>query len=146
MKAIALLSATAMAASLMLPLAAQAEPKNAKQFNNAMQNASQARLNKNGSTVLRFDAEQDMKMSDVASLNTAINANSIVVDDSLVSNLDVEQDATMGQSAVATSGVVLNSVDMTRARSISTSVDQDATIRRINAVDSTIAANTISIR
>ncbi|MEO1323373.1 MAG: hypothetical protein AAFV59_10240 [Pseudomonadota bacterium] len=146
MKTIKLLAATTIAAGLLMPMTAHAAPQNAKQFKNAMQNASHARLNRNGSNVLRFDADQDTTLRQVNSLNSSIRANAVHIDDSLISNLDTDQDATVRLTNVTNSNVVLNSVDMTRARSVMTEIDQDATVRKVNAVNSTIAANTISIR
>ena len=146
MKTTTLLTAGLLAAGLMLPVHAAAAPQGAKQFKNAMQNASQARLNRNGSNLLRFEADQDATMTDVRTLNSSVRINGLTVDDSLVSNLDTDQDATVRQTSVVNSNVVLNNVDMTRARSIMTEIDQEATVRRTRAVNSTIAANTISIR
>ena len=146
MKTSTLITAALVATGLMLPMSAQAAPQGAKQFKNAMQNASQARLNRNGSNVLRFEAEQDATMTDIASLNSSIRANALTIDDALISNLDTDQDAMVRQTAMTNSNVVLNNVDMTRARSITPEIEQEATIRKMNAVNSTIAANTISIR
>jgi len=146
MNTIKCLTAAAFAASLLLPMAAHAAPQNAKQFKNAMQNASHARLNRNGSNILRFDADQTATMTDTRSWNSSIRANNLHVDDSLISNLDTDQEATVRQTTVNNSSVVLNSVDMTRARSVTTEIDQDVTLRKVSAANSSIAANTISIR
>lgn len=147
MKPLTLLTASAFAASLLLPMAANAMPQQGgQQFKNVMQNASQARLNRNGSNLLRFEADQDATLRGVSALNSSIRANSLSVDDSLISNLDTDQDATVRRTSAVNSNVVLNHVDMTRARSIMTEIDQEATVRRVRAVNSTIAANTISIR
>lgn len=146
MKTIKYVSAAALAACLMGSLSAHAAPQNAKQFKNAMQNASQARLNRNGSNVLRMDADQDVTINGVALLNSSIRANALTVDDSLISNLDVDQDATVRRTALTNSTTHLNTVDMTRARSIATEIDQDATLRGVSAVNASIAANSISIR
>ncbi|MEO1661227.1 MAG: hypothetical protein AAFR51_09575 [Pseudomonadota bacterium] len=146
MKQLKILAAAALATGLLMPLAAHAAPQNGKQFKNAMQNASQARLNRNGSNILRFDADQDATMTQVTSYNSALRTNSLHVDDSLISNLETDQDATVRQTSLANSNVALNTVDMTRARSITTTIDQDVTVRRMSAANSTIAANTISIR
>ncbi|MEL7033616.1 MAG: hypothetical protein AAGL97_07065 [Pseudomonadota bacterium] len=146
MKTLKLITAAAFTAGLLLPMTAHAAPQNAKQFKNAMQNASQARLNRNGSNILRFDADQNATMTEVAALNSSIRANGVHIDDSLISNLDTEQDATVRQTAMTNSSMVLNSIDMTRARSVMTEIDQDATVRKVSAVNSSIAANTISIR
>ena len=146
MKTKTLLTAALLAAGLMLPVHAAAAPQGAKQFKKAMQNASQARLNRNGSNLLRFEAEQDATMRGVSTVNSSVRANGLTVDDSLISNLDTDQDATVRQTSFVNSNVVLNNADMTRARSIMTEIDQEATVRRVSAVNSTIAANTISIR
>ena len=146
MKSTTLLAATALAAALIMPMAAHAAPQGAKQYKNAMQNASQARLNRNGSNVLRFEADQKATMTQFSSFNSSVRANGLTVDDSLISNLDTDQDAIVRQTSVANSNLLLNNVDMTRARSIMTEIDQEATVRKMNAVNSTIAANTISIR
>lgn len=146
MKTLKLLAAATLATGLMMPLAAHAAPQNGKQFKNAMQNASQARLNRNGSNVLRFEADQDATLTQVRSYNSSVRVNGLHVDDSLISNLDTDQDATVRQSRMTNSSVVLNSADMTRARSINTEIDQEATVRRMTAVNSSVAANTISIR
>lgn len=145
MNTIKLLTATAFAAGLLLPMAAHAAPQNAKQFKNAMQSASQARLH-NGSTILRFDADQDATLTNISSRNSSVRVNGLHVDDSLISNLDTDQDATVRQMSATNSSVVLNSADMSRARSVATDIDQDATMRNMRAVNSSIAANTISIR
>lgn len=146
MKLTTFLAASLLTAGLALPLTAHAAPQGAKQFKNAMQNASQARLNNNGSTVLRFEADQDVTMTNTSALNSSVRANALTVDDSLISNLDTDQDATLRQVSTVNSTLVLNNVDMTRTRSINTEIDQEATVRTMNAVNSTIAANTISIR
>ena len=141
-----LLAATAIAVGLMMPVTAHAAPQGAKQFKNAMQNASQARLNRNGSNVLRFEAEQDTTMTQVAVMNSTVRANGLTVDDSLIANLDTDQDATLRQTALTNANLVVNTIDMTRARSINTEIDQEATLRRMNVVNSSITANTIAIR
>ena len=146
MKTTIIVTAALLAAGLMLPSSADAAPQGAKQFKNAMQNASNARLNRNGSNLLRFEAEQDATMTELSSLNSSVRVNGLTVDDSLISNLDTDQDATVRQTSVVNSNVVLNNIDMTRARSIMTEIDQEATVRKMRAVNSTIAANTISIR
>lgn len=146
MKIINLVSATALATCLMGTISAHAAPQNAKQFKNAMQNASMTRLARNGSIVLRMDVDQDTTVNGVALLNSTLNANALSVDDSLISNLDVDQDATVRRTTMTNSSARLNSVDLTRARSIATEIDQDATLRGVSAANSAIAANTISIR
>lgn len=134
MKTLKLITAAAFTAGLLLPMTAHAAPQNAKQFKNAMQNASQARLNRNGSNILRFDADQNATMTEVAALNSSIRANGVHIDDSLISNLDTEQDATVRQTAMTNSSMVLNSIDMTRARSVMTEIDQDATSQKVRIV------------
>ena len=146
MNTIKCLSAMALAAGLMGSIAAHAAPQNGKQFKNAMQNASQARLNRNGSNVLRFDADQDTTMRNVTVSNSALRLNSVHVDDSLIADLEVDQDAKLRRSKISNSNVSLNSLDMTRARSIQSDVDQDATVRNLTAYGASVSANTISIR
>jgi len=145
MKSLKYLSAAVLAAGLMGSFAAHAD-QNAKGFKNAMQNASQARLNYNGSNVLRFDADQDLTVRNTLVANGSLRANSVHIDDSLISNLDIDQDAKVRNSAMTSSSVSLNSVDMTRARSINTEIDQDVTVRNVAARNSSIAANTIVVR
>ena len=146
MNTIKCLSAMALAAGLMGSIAAHAAPQNAKNFKNAMQNASQARLNHNGSNVLRFDADQDATIRNVTVSNRGFRMNSVHVDDSLIADLDVDQDAKVRRSTISSSNVSLNSLDMTRARSIHSDVDQDVTVRNLSAYGATVSANTISIR
>ena len=146
MNTIKCLSAMALAAGLMGSIAAHAAPQNGKQFKNAMQNASQARLNRNGSNVLRFDPDQDTTMRNVTVSNSALRLNSVHVDDSLIADLEVDQDAKLRRSKISNSNVSLNSLDMTRARSIQSEVDQDATVRNLTAYGASVSANTISIR
>ena len=146
MNTIKCLSAMALAAGLMGSIAAHAAPQNAKNFKNAMQNASQARLNHNGSNALRFDADQDATIRNVTVANSGLRMNSVHVDDSLIADLDVDQDAKVRRSTISSSNVSLNSLDMTRARSIHSDVDQDVTVRNLSAYGATVSANTISIR
>lgn len=146
MKPLQYFSAAALAVGLMGSIAAHAAPDNAKSYKNAMQNASKARLNTNGSNVLRFDADQDVTVRNTLVANGALRANTINVDDSLIADVDVDQDAKVRNSVMTNSSVTLNAVDMTRARSRTTDIDQDATVRNLTARNAGIAANTISIR
>ncbi|MEP1142291.1 MAG: hypothetical protein ABJH52_01120 [Henriciella sp.] len=146
MKTLQYFSAAALAAGLIGSFAAQASAQNANGFKNAMQNASQARLNYNGSNVLRFDADQDLTVRNTLVSNSSLRANSVHVDDSLISNLDVDQDATVRNSVMTSSTVSLNAVDMTRARSITTDIDQDVSVRNVTARNASVAANTITVR
>lgn len=146
MNKIRVLAATVLATGLMGSLTAPTYAQGAKQFKKAMQNASQARLNRNGSNILRFDADQDAALNGISSFDSHLRVNTITVDDSLISNLDIDQNATVRQVSLTSSTANLNSVDMTRARSVMSEIDQDVTMRRVNAVYSNITANAISIR
>ncbi|MEM9670195.1 MAG: hypothetical protein AAF950_14830 [Pseudomonadota bacterium] len=128
------------------PQIAQAEPNNANQFKRTMQNASHARLNTNGSNVLRFDADQDTVIKNTAVANGGLRTNSIDIDDSLIANLDVYQSTDVRQASFYNSGVTLNDADLTRARSQMTDINQTAKLRNFSAVNAGIHANTISVR
>ena len=128
------------------PSIAQAEPNNGNQFKRTMQNASAARLNNNGSNVLRFNAEQDTVMMNTRIANGALRTNSVDVDDSLITNLDVAQSTDIRQSSLHNSSMNLNDVDMTRARSQMANIDQTAKLRNLRATNAAISANTISVR
>lgn len=139
-------AAIALTASLMGGLYAHAAPTSGKQFKKAMQHASAARLNINGSNILHFDADQDTTLRRSALVNSSLRANALSVDDSLITGLDLEQDTTMRNVRMTNSSATLNTVDMTRARSHRTEIDQDVTVRNLAALNAHIVANTISVR
>jgi len=128
------------------PQVAQAEPNNANQFKRTMQNASNARLNTNGSNVLRFDADQDTVIKNTGIANGGLRSNSIDINDSLIANLDVSQSTHIRQSSTHNSSVTLNDADLTRARSQMANVNQTAKLRNLYTVNAGIYANTISVR
>lgn len=139
-------SATALATLMLGSVAATAEPQNAQQFKRSMQNASSARLNTNGSNVLRTEIDQDATARNIVLVNGSLRTNNVTIDDSLIGTLDVDQESTLRNIRTTNSHTVVNSIDMTRARSQMTDIDQDATVRNVNALNASIAANTVSVR
>ena len=146
MKIMKYCAAFALATSLMGTTAAIAAPKPAKQFKNAMQTASAARLNRNGSNILRFEVDQDLTLRRSALVNSSMRVNALTVDDSLLTELDIDQNATLRNTRFTNSSATLNTVDMTRARSHRADIDQDVTMRNVATLNAHMVANTISIR
>lgn len=139
-------SAAALATLMFGSISATAEPQNAQQFKRSMQNASKARLNSNGSTVLRTEVEQDVTARKTTLVGSSLRTNNVTVDDSLIGTLDIDQDATLRNVSTTYSSSTINEVSMTRARSQMTEIDQTATVRTLNAIGSSVAANTVTVR
>ncbi len=146
MSSIKLVSAAALAIGLVSTAATATAAPNGAKFKQSMQNASQARLNNNGSNVLRFEADQELTMRGTTISNSTVRANAVHVDDSLISNLDIDQDVSLRQTTIRNSSVTMNSADMTRARSIDTEIDQEVKLRNVTIRNSNVAANLVSVR
>ncbi len=146
MKQFYILGAAMLLMGAFAPQTAHADPSGTKQFKKNMQHASQARLNSNGSNILRFKANQDTTMNKTIVAGSVLRTNSLDVDDSLISTLDVKQTANLRYTVIKNSSVNLNDVDLHRARSQHTDIDQSAKLRNVIAYDAGISANTISIR